>query len=86
MAIKFHRGKASMKIIKWNNFYFISVIVTLRLRKNIEICLLFLSSICSGMHGTLDVQICIYQGIEVREEHISKNSVSDVPCKGERNI
>lgn len=42
---------------------------------------MFLSSICLGTHGTLDIRICVYKGIEVWE-HISKNSVSDVLGKG----
>ena len=37
------------------------MIIILRWRKNIKICLMFLSSICLGMHRTLDVRICIYR-------------------------
>lgn len=46
---------------------------------------MFLSSICLGMRGTLDIRIYVYKGIEVwEEEHIPKNSMSDVLDKGKK--
>lgn len=46
---------------------------------------MFLSSICSGMHGALDIRIYVYKGIEVwEEEHILKNNMSDVLGEGKK--
>lgn len=39
----------------------------------------------SKQHGTLDIRICIYKSIEIgEEEHIPKNSESDILGKGKR--
>lgn len=43
---------------------------------------MFLSSMCLGAHGTFDIRISVYKGREAWEEHIPKNSVSDVLGKG----
>lgn len=67
------------------SFFFIPIIIILRLRKNIKICLMFLSSICLGMRGTFDIRIYVYKGVEIwGEEHIPKNSMSDVLGKGKK--
>lgn len=54
-------AKASMKIIKKYNFLFVSIIIILRLRKNIKIRLTFLSRVRLGTHGTLDIRIYVYK-------------------------
>lgn len=85
MRIKFHKCRTTMKVIKGYSFFFFPIIIILRLRKNIKICLMFLSSICLGMRGTLDIRIYVYKGIEVwEEEHIPKNIMSDVLDKGKK--
>jgi hypothetical protein len=73
-----------MKNIKWYNFHPRTIIVLLRIRKHIAICLVFLSSICSGMYRTLDIRICIDKSIEVQEEYIPKNSMSNILSKRKR--
>lgn len=46
---------------------------------------MFLGNIYLRMHGTLDIRICIYKGIEIgEEEHEPKNSESDILGKGKR--
>lgn len=76
-------AKASMKIIKKYNFLFVSIIIILRLRKNIKIRLTFLSRVRLGTHGTLDIRIYVYKHREAWEEYLPKKSMSDVQAKKE---
>lgn len=46
---------------------------------------MFLGNVYLRMQGTLDIRICIYKGIEIGgEEHVPKNSESDILGKGKR--